>query len=130
MFWTRNWQATSTVLTSSSLRIPEIVITGVVGIIEVIKASVERPVPVLHHLFSQFSQAMFFNYPIISPLFSRVDRIFIALLTAFWEDNVVWFVFAKRFDELGIWKIFSIELFQMLAIVCRLVNLYVISLQN
>ena len=34
--------------------------------------------------------------------------------------------FWERFDELGIWKIFSIDLFQMLAVVCRLV----ISLQN
>ena len=55
---------------------------------------------------------------------------FHSLANCFWEDNVVSFVFAKRFDELGIWKMFSNELFQMLAVVCRLINLYVISLQN
>ena len=55
---------------------------------------------------------------------------FHSLANCFWEDNVVRFVFAKRFDELGIWKMFSNELFQMLAVVCRLINLYVIWLQN
>ena len=55
---------------------------------------------------------------------------FHSLANCFWEDNVVRFVFAKRFYELGIWKMFSNELFQMLAEVCRLINVYLISLQN
>ena len=52
------------------------------------------------------------------------------LANCFWEDNVVRFDFAKRFDELGIWKMFSNELFEMLAVVCLLIDLYLISLQN
>ena len=141
VFWTRNWQATSTVLTSSSLRIPEIVITidgrrgygwwrtGVVGILEVFKASVEWPVPVLHDLFSQYVGHVLQ----LSNYFTVIQQCrpnFHSLANCFGEDNVVRFVFAKRFDDLGIWKIFSIELFQMLAVVCRLVKLYVIYLQN
>ena len=66
---------------------------------------------------SRSMSAMFFNCPTMSPLFSSVYRISIAFANCFWEDNVVRFVFAKRFDELGIWMMFSNELFQMLALV-------------
>ena len=99
------------------------------GIIEVFKASVERPVPVLHHLFSQYVGHVLQ----LSNYFTIIQQCrpnFHSLANCFWEDNAVWLVFAKRFDELCIWKMFSNELFQMLAVVCRLVNLYVISLQN
>ena len=99
------------------------------AILEVFKDSVERPVPVRHHLFSQYVGHLLQ----LSNYFTIIQQSrpnLHSLAKCFWEDNVVWFVFAKRFDELGIWKVFSIELFQMLAVVCRLVNLYVIYLQN
>ena len=73
------------------------------GILEVFKASVERPIPVLHHLFSQYVG----HVQQLSNYFTIIQQCrpnFHSLANCFWEDNVVWFVFAKRFDELGIWN--------------------------